>query len=52
MGHPECEGHRYLYKEGYPRKIEGELAKFQVVDIAASYYHCLCLVVPKQVQKT
>ncbi|CAF0819329.1 unnamed protein product [Didymodactylos carnosus] len=36
LGHPESEGHRYLYKEGIPRKID-TLSNVQY--ISSSYYH-------------
>ncbi len=42
IGHPECEGHRYLYKEGYPRKVEGLPGKVKKVSL--SYYHGVVIV--------
>lgn len=36
IGHPESEGHRYLYREARPRAIEG---LGRVVSVSASYYH-------------
>lgn len=41
LGHPECEGHRYLYKEGHPRKVEGIAGR--VVSISFSYYHAVLI---------
>ena len=38
LGHPEVEGHKYLYKEGKPRKVEG-LGNVQ--SISCSYYHMI-----------
>ncbi len=43
LGHPECEGHRYLYKEAVPRKVEG-FGPGRVVAATTSYYHMLALV--------
>jgi regulator of chromosome condensation len=41
LGHPECEGHRYLYKEKEPRVIEGLQGK--VVQVQSGYYHVVAL---------
>jgi len=43
LGHPECEGHRYLYKEAVPRKIEG-FGDQKVMAVASSYYHMLAII--------
>jgi len=40
LGHKECAGHRYLYKEAFPRQIK---SKKVVTDISCSYYHCACI---------
>jgi len=40
IGHPECEGHRYLYKEGAPRKIEA-FNEIKILSLSSSYYHML-----------
>lgn len=40
LGHPEVEGHRYLYKEFVPRRIEALMGQ-KVTEIATSYYHCI-----------
>ena len=36
LGHPECEGHRYLYKEPLPRPIS---LSATVTSVSSSYYH-------------
>lgn len=36
LGHPECEGHRYLYKEPLPRAVALPAA---VTSVSCSYYH-------------
>ncbi len=43
LGHPECAGHRYLYKEPVPRPI-GAFKGRKVIAVASSYYHMLALV--------
>ena len=43
LGHPECAGHRYLYKEAVPRAIGAFMGKI-VLAVASSYYHMLALV--------
>ena len=40
IGHPEVQGHRYLYKEPLPRMIEN-IPK--VIKISSSYYHNIIL---------
>ena len=40
IGHPEVQGHRYLYKEPQPRPIQGISG---VVQISSSYYHNIFL---------
>lgn len=40
IGHPEVQGHRYLYKEPTPRPIQG-IPK--VLQISSSYYHNVIL---------
>jgi alpha-tubulin suppressor-like RCC1 family protein len=40
IGHPEVEGHRYLYKEPLPRPIDGLTGAIQ---ISSSYYHNIIL---------
>jgi len=42
LGHPEVEGHRYLFKEPVPRKVD-TLEDHNVVDISSSYYSSLIL---------
>lgn len=45
LGHPEYEGHNYLYKESFPKLVE-TLAKQgrRVIDAACSYYHNVAIV--------
>ena len=43
LGHPECEGHRYLYKESTPLVIA---SKHVASDISCSYYHSACVARP------
>jgi alpha-tubulin suppressor-like RCC1 family protein len=38
IGHPESEGHRYLYREARPRTVEGF---GRVGSVSASYYHSI-----------
>lgn len=40
LGHPECKGHRYLYKEDTPRRVDGIK---QVKYLACCYYSCLAI---------
>lgn len=40
LGHPEVEGHRYLYKEALPRVVQG---LDPVMGVTSSYYHNLVL---------
>jgi len=42
LGHPEQEGHRYLYKEYVPRVVQAVQHK-TVTQIALSYYHTMAL---------
>lgn len=42
LGHPEVEGHRYLFKEPLPRKVD-TLEGHNVIDISCSYYSSLIL---------
>jgi regulator of chromosome condensation len=44
LGHPEFEGHKFLYKEPTPKLVEG-LGRFRVQSISSSYYHVLVNVV-------
>ena len=43
LGHPEYEGHTYLYKESKPKLIES-LNGLKVSDIASSYYHTVATI--------
>ena len=43
LGHPEYEGHNYLYKESFPKLVES-LKGMTVVDVASSYNHNLAVV--------
>jgi regulator of chromosome condensation len=40
LGHPECKGHRYLYKEEVPRRVDGIK---QVSQLVCCYYSCLTI---------
>ena len=40
MGHPEYEGHNYLYKESLPKKVE---SLKNVKDVWSSYYHMVAI---------
>jgi len=42
LGHPEYEGHTYLYKESQPKLVEAFKDK-EVLDVASSYYHMSAL---------
>lgn len=42
IGHPESTDHRYLYREGFPRKIE-TLNGYFAIDASFSYYHNICV---------
>jgi len=44
LGHPEYEGHTYLYKESLPKVVE-EFRGRKVVAVSSSYYHMACKVV-------
>lgn len=41
LGHPEYEGHTYLYKESLPKKVEA--FKTPVLDVTSSYYHMVAI---------
>ena len=41
LGHPEYEGHVFLYKESQPKKIE--TITTPVIDVASAYYHMICI---------
>ncbi|KAL0485043.1 E3 ubiquitin-protein ligase HERC [Acrasis kona] len=41
LGHPEGEGHRYLYKEGVPKLIES--IKGSVLHVDSGYYHVIAV---------
>ena len=43
LGHPEYEGHTYLYKESKPKLVEAFAGK-KVIDVQSSYYHMMALV--------
>ena len=43
LGHPEYEGHTYLYKESKPKLIEFFKGQ-KVLDVQSSYYHMMALV--------
>ena len=43
LGHPEAEGHRYLFRSDVPRAVEG-LGEGSAVKVSASYYHTVALV--------
>ena len=40
LGHAESMDHKYLYREGFPKKIEN-IGKIK--DFSASYYHNICI---------
>ena len=40
LGHPEYEGHVYLYKESLPKKVE---SLKNVRDVSSSYYHMIAI---------
>mmetsp|Transcript_5584 Transcript_5584/g.9596 ORF Transcript_5584/g.9596 Transcript_5584/m.9596 type:complete len:97 (+) Transcript_5584:1032-1322(+) len=42
LGHPDFQGHVYLYKESHPKYVEA-LHQVKAVDIQSSYYHVLVL---------
>lgn len=42
LGHPESDGHRYLYKEETPRRVQFSAPR-KVLDLASSYYHVLAI---------
>ena len=42
LGHPEAEGHRYLFRSDKPRIVES-LASHAAVQVSASYYHSASL---------
>lgn len=44
LGHKESVGHRYLYREEYPRLVESLAVLGEVTDIDCSYYHCAALI--------
>ena len=44
LGHPEAEGHRYLFRSDKPKLIESINCRGKVIDIKASYYHTVALV--------
>lgn len=44
LGHPESDGHRYLYKEEEPRQVEF-VSQRRVMSLASSYYHVMAVVV-------
>lgn len=47
LGHPESSDHRYLYREGIPRKIE-TLEGWEVKDLCCSYYQNICVASKKE----
>mmetsp|Transcript_25621 Transcript_25621/g.22642 ORF Transcript_25621/g.22642 Transcript_25621/m.22642 type:complete len:87 (-) Transcript_25621:27-287(-) len=42
LGHPDSVNYKLLYKEKFPREVEGGLKGMKVIDLSASYYHCIC----------
>lgn len=42
IGHIESTDHKYLYREGIPRKIES-LNEWNIIDLQSSYYHNICV---------
>jgi alpha-tubulin suppressor-like RCC1 family protein len=42
LGHAESKEHRYLYREGIPRKI-GSIDGYAVIDASFSYYSNICV---------
>jgi regulator of chromosome condensation len=42
LGHPEYEGHVYLYKESRPKQVN-LLKDWRIVDLQSSYYHMVAL---------
>ena len=43
LGHPEAQGHRYLFRSDSPRLVES-LTKLKAFALDCSYYHCMTLV--------
>lgn len=44
LGHPECEGYRYLYKEPRPKRVES-LSSYRVQSVSSSYYNVIVNIV-------
>ena len=44
LGHPEGQGHRYLFRSDVPKKVEGLKAKLKHALVSCTYYHTAAVI--------